>query len=161
MKFTKLFLLLSSIVPNPMLMFYIFFFFFSRGIEISHINMAGDAEQTDSSGKYTFGGGGQVAKKYWPTILKSVELVSSSSSIGSMHNWKCDSEYSQQIFISILKWEKFQLIFLLFWVSRGTRFAITSASAHVYIPEHTPFRSVNCIFLFCRFVCASWKCRCR
>lgn len=38
--------------------------------------MAGDAEQTDSSGKYTFGGGGSVAKKYWPTILKSIELVS-------------------------------------------------------------------------------------
>lgn len=44
--------------------------------EISHLNMAGDAEQTDSSGKYTFGGGGSVAKKYWPTILKSIELVS-------------------------------------------------------------------------------------
>lgn len=38
--------------------------------------MAGDAEQTDSSGKYTFGGGAAVAKKYWPTIFKSIELVS-------------------------------------------------------------------------------------
>lgn len=37
--------------------------------------MAGDAEQTDSSGKYTFGGGAAAAKKYWPTILKSIELV--------------------------------------------------------------------------------------
>ncbi|XP_031626155.1 uncharacterized protein LOC116342614 isoform X2 [Contarinia nasturtii] len=37
--------------------------------------MAGDAEQTDSSGKYTFGGGSSSAKKYWPTILKSIELV--------------------------------------------------------------------------------------
>lgn len=45
-------------------------------LEISHLNMAGDAEQTDSSGKYTFGGGAAVAKKYWPTILKSIELVS-------------------------------------------------------------------------------------
>lgn len=37
--------------------------------------MAGDAEhQTDSSGKYTFGGGAATAKKYWPTILKSIEL---------------------------------------------------------------------------------------
>ncbi|XP_031626157.1 uncharacterized protein LOC116342614 isoform X4 [Contarinia nasturtii] len=44
-------------------------------IEISHLNMAGDAEQTDSSGKYTFGGGSSSAKKYWPTILKSIELV--------------------------------------------------------------------------------------
>lgn len=39
--------------------------------------MAGDAEQTDSSGKYTFGGGAAAAKKYWPTILKSIEVVSS------------------------------------------------------------------------------------
>lgn len=39
--------------------------------------MAGDAEQTDSSGKYTFGGGSTAAKKYWPTILKSIEVVSS------------------------------------------------------------------------------------
>lgn len=38
--------------------------------------MPGDAEQTDSSGKYTFGGGASAAKKYWPTILKSMELVS-------------------------------------------------------------------------------------
>lgn len=45
-------------------------------IEISHLNMAGDAEQTDSSGKYTFGGGAAAAKKYWPTILKSIEVVS-------------------------------------------------------------------------------------
>jgi len=37
--------------------------------------MAGDAEQTDSSGKYTFGGGGATGKKYWTTILKSIELV--------------------------------------------------------------------------------------
>lgn len=37
--------------------------------------MAGDAEQTDSSGKYTFGGGAAAAKKYWPTIFKSIELV--------------------------------------------------------------------------------------
>lgn len=37
--------------------------------------MAGDAEQTDSSGKYTFGGGAAAAKKYWPTIFKAVELV--------------------------------------------------------------------------------------
>ncbi|XP_055305535.1 uncharacterized protein LOC129570116 isoform X3 [Sitodiplosis mosellana] len=37
--------------------------------------MAGDAEQTDSSGKYTFGGGAAAAKKYWPTILKSIEVV--------------------------------------------------------------------------------------
>lgn len=37
--------------------------------------MAGDAEQTDSSGKYTFGGGGAAGKKYWTTILKSIELV--------------------------------------------------------------------------------------
>lgn len=39
--------------------------------------MAGDAEQTDSSGKYTFGGGAAAAKKYWPTIFKSIELVGS------------------------------------------------------------------------------------
>lgn len=45
-------------------------------LEISHLNMAGDAEQTDSSGKYTFGGGAATAKKYWPTIMKSIELVS-------------------------------------------------------------------------------------
>lgn len=38
--------------------------------------MAGDAEQTDSSGKYTFGAGAASAKKYWPTILKSIEAVS-------------------------------------------------------------------------------------
>lgn len=38
--------------------------------------MAGDPEQTDSSGKYTFGGGGARSVKYWPTILKSIELVS-------------------------------------------------------------------------------------
>lgn len=37
--------------------------------------MAGDAEQTDSSGKYTFGGGGAAAKKHWPTIFKSIEVV--------------------------------------------------------------------------------------
>lgn len=43
--------------------------------EISHLNMAGDAENTDSSGKYTFGGGAGAAKKYWPTIMKSIEVV--------------------------------------------------------------------------------------
>lgn len=46
--------------------------------------MAGDAEQTDSSGKYTFGGGAAAAKKYWPTILKSIELV---CYIFSKWNW--------------------------------------------------------------------------
>lgn len=35
-----------------------------------------DAEQTDSSGKYTFGAGAASAKKYWPTIMKSIEVVS-------------------------------------------------------------------------------------
>lgn len=51
--------------------------FFSKifHLEISHLNMAGDAEQTDSSGKYTFGGGAATAKKYWPTILKSIEVI--------------------------------------------------------------------------------------
>lgn len=37
--------------------------------------MAGDAENTDSSGKYTFGGGAGAAKKYWPTIMKAIEVV--------------------------------------------------------------------------------------
>lgn len=46
--------------------------------------MAGDAEQTDSSGKYTFGGGAAAAKKYWPTILKSIEVVITVST----HFWK-------------------------------------------------------------------------
>lgn len=55
-------------------------------IEISHLDMAGDAEQTDSSGKYTFGGGAAVAKKYWPTILKSVELVNSQHITSSFGN---------------------------------------------------------------------------
>lgn len=34
--------------------------------------MAGDAEQTDSSGKYTFGGGAAAAKKYVVCILSEV-----------------------------------------------------------------------------------------
>lgn len=38
--------------------------------------MSGDNEQTDSAGKYTFGGGGGGSKKIWPTILKGIELVS-------------------------------------------------------------------------------------
>lgn len=38
--------------------------------------MAGETEQTDSSGKYTFGGGTTAAKKYWPTIIRIIEAVS-------------------------------------------------------------------------------------
>lgn len=53
----------------------IFFLHLKKQTEISHLNMA-DREQTDSSGKYTFGGGRAAAKKYWPTIMKSIELVS-------------------------------------------------------------------------------------
>lgn len=45
-------------------------------IEISHLSMAGDAEQTDSSGKYTFGGGGAAVRRQWPTVLKGIEVVS-------------------------------------------------------------------------------------
>lgn len=45
-------------------------------IEISHLTMAGE-EQTDSSGKYAMGGGQtQGSARFWPTILKVIELVS-------------------------------------------------------------------------------------
>lgn len=37
--------------------------------------MAGDAEQTDSSGKYTFGGD-RVVRRHWPTVIKGIEVVS-------------------------------------------------------------------------------------
>lgn len=47
-------------------------------LEISHLRMAGEEEQTDSAGKYAMGGSGSSSgsgPKYWPTVCKCLELV--------------------------------------------------------------------------------------
>lgn len=49
-------------------------------LEISQLKMADD--QADASAKYAMNGRGpQGAAKYWPTILKAIELVSDFDSL--------------------------------------------------------------------------------